>query len=142
MKIVDLNLLLFAVDEEALHHEPAKRQLEEVLSSQEAVGFPWVVLLGFIRMSTNRRIFPNALTTAQAAWADIRRRSSCFAAWSDQNLANHFSVHIRQAALDSVVIVSEALMVQPEKVQKGGVQVIEGRGILDRLVAELVGRAV
>jgi toxin-antitoxin system PIN domain toxin len=66
LKIVDLNILLYAVDQGALHHEIAKVHLEEVLSSRESVGFPWVVLLGFLRVSTNRKIFPNALTTEQA----------------------------------------------------------------------------
>lgn len=67
MKILDLNILLYAVDQGALHHETAKRQLEDVLSSRESVGFPWVFLLGFLRLSTNRKIFPHALTTEQAA---------------------------------------------------------------------------
>ena len=67
MRIVDLNILLYAVNQDALHHETAKSQLEELLSSQESVGLPWVVLLGFLRISTNQKVFPNALTTEQAA---------------------------------------------------------------------------
>ncbi len=33
--------------------------LEEILSGNEVVGLPWLTILGFLRISTHRRIFPN-----------------------------------------------------------------------------------
>jgi toxin-antitoxin system PIN domain toxin len=53
VKLPDLNLLLYAIDEGAPPHERARSWLEEVLSGTESVGFAWVVLLGFLRISTN-----------------------------------------------------------------------------------------
>jgi toxin-antitoxin system PIN domain toxin len=61
VKLPDLNLLLYAIDEEAPRHEPARGWLEETLSGTEEVGFAWVVLLGFLRISTNPAIFERPL---------------------------------------------------------------------------------
>ncbi|HMC50748.1 MAG TPA: type II toxin-antitoxin system VapC family toxin [Solirubrobacterales bacterium] len=52
MKLPDVNLLLYAIDEESPSHGPAREWLEAVLSGTEAVAFAWVVLLGFLRIST------------------------------------------------------------------------------------------
>ncbi len=53
MKLPDVNLLLYAVDEESPSHDPAREWLEAVLSGTETIAFAWVVLLGFLRISTN-----------------------------------------------------------------------------------------
>ena len=66
MKLPDLNLLLYAIDEEAPRHEPARGWLEEVLSGTEEVGFAWAVLLGFLRISTNPAIFEQPLEADEA----------------------------------------------------------------------------
>lgn len=66
MKLVDLNLLLYAIDEEATQHERARPWLEEVLSSTEDIGFSWIVLLGFVRISTNPVIFERPLSSDEA----------------------------------------------------------------------------
>jgi toxin-antitoxin system PIN domain toxin len=66
VKLPDLNLLLYALDTESKAHEPASAWLEEVLSGTEVVGFAWVVLLGFLRISTNPRIYDEPLTVTDA----------------------------------------------------------------------------
>lgn len=66
MKVVDLNLLLYAVNRDSSHHVRARAYVEQLMSGDETIGLPWVVLLGFIRVSTNTRIFPRALTVDQA----------------------------------------------------------------------------
>ena len=66
MKIIDLNLLLYAVNRDTLKHAAAKAWLEDTLSGDEPVGLPWIVLLGFLRIATNRRIFPKAMPAEQA----------------------------------------------------------------------------
>lgn len=53
MKLPDVNLLLYAIDEESPSHGPAREWLEAALSGTEAIAFAWVVLLGFLRISTN-----------------------------------------------------------------------------------------
>lgn len=71
MKIVDLNILLYAANSASAHHAKARAWWEDALSGDEPVGLPWMVLLGFLRISTRRDIFPNALT-AEAACDRIR----------------------------------------------------------------------
>ena len=66
MKLLDLNLLLYAVNADSVHHSSAKRWLESALADDEPVAFPWVVLLGFLRIATHRRILPRPLTVAEA----------------------------------------------------------------------------
>lgn len=67
MRIVDANVLLYATDTAAVHHRRSKRWLEQALSGAEPIGFAWVVLLAFLRISTNPRVYVNPLTPEQAA---------------------------------------------------------------------------
>jgi uncharacterized protein len=66
VKLLDLNLLLYAIDSDASAHERARIWLEEILSGTEAIGFAWTVLLGFARLSTNPRIYERPLTSREA----------------------------------------------------------------------------
>jgi uncharacterized protein len=66
VKLVDLNLLLYAIDEGSAQHARARPWLEEALSSTEEVGFAWVVLLGFVRISTNPAILEQPLSSDEA----------------------------------------------------------------------------
>lgn len=66
MRILDLNLLLYAIDERSPQHEKARPWFEETLSSTEEVGFPWIVLLGFLRISTNPAILEQPLGPEEA----------------------------------------------------------------------------
>lgn len=52
MKLLDVNLLIHVVDEQAREHEEALRWFEEVLSGTETVAFAWSALLGFLRITT------------------------------------------------------------------------------------------
>jgi hypothetical protein len=66
VKLVDANLLLYAVDEASPHHEVAKPWLEEQLSGSETFAFAWAILLAFIRLATNPRVFEGPLTVEEA----------------------------------------------------------------------------
>ena len=66
MKIVDLNVLLYAVNRDAEHHAQARRWWETAVNGDETIGLPWVVLLGFLRIATNPRIFEAPLSAADA----------------------------------------------------------------------------
>lgn len=61
MKIVDINLLIYAINKDTPHHSKAKKWLEDCLSSDEPFGFAWIVILGFLRIVTNGRIMPTPL---------------------------------------------------------------------------------
>lgn len=66
MKIVDINLLIYAINKDAPHHSKAKKWLEDSLSSDEPFGFAWIVILGFLRIVTNGRIMPTPLISEVA----------------------------------------------------------------------------
>ena len=61
MKIVDINLLIYAINKDTPHHSTAKKWIEDSLSSDEPFGFAWIVILGFLRIITNGRIMPTPL---------------------------------------------------------------------------------
>ena len=66
MKLLDANVLLYAVNEDAPQHPKAKAWIEAALSGPEPVGLDWSVLLAFLRLSTRSAVFPKPLTLEQA----------------------------------------------------------------------------
>lgn len=66
MKIVDANLLLYAVNEDAPQHLQARKWLASVLAGTETVGLPWSVLLAFLRLSTRPVVFERPLEPVEA----------------------------------------------------------------------------
>ena len=66
MKLIDLNLFLYATNRDSPHHLRAKEWVEELLSGEETVAIPWIVILGFLQVSTHSRILPRPLTPRQA----------------------------------------------------------------------------
>jgi toxin-antitoxin system PIN domain toxin len=61
VRVVDANVLLYAVNEDAVHHERSRRWLDEALSGTDAVGFTWLVVTAFLRLATNAAIVPRPL---------------------------------------------------------------------------------
>ena len=66
---MDANVLLYAVNRDAPLHQPARRWLDSALTGPEPIGFAWVVLLAFLRVTTRAGLFPRPLTVEQAAEA-------------------------------------------------------------------------
>lgn len=66
MKLVDVNVLLYAVNEDAPYHREAKAWLEQSLSGSDTLAFTWPVLLAFLRLTTRAAVFPRPLTLADA----------------------------------------------------------------------------
>ena len=66
MKVVDINLLIYAINTDTPHHPQAKEWLEASLSSDEPVGLAWIVILGFLRIITSGRIMPTPLSSEVA----------------------------------------------------------------------------
>ena len=66
MKLVDVNVLIYAMDETSARHRPARRWLEQTLSGSETVLFAWVVLLAFLRLSTRPTVFTAPLSSDEA----------------------------------------------------------------------------
>lgn len=67
MIIPDINLLVYAYDDGAAHHDIARRWWEGLLSGEETVGLPWSVTTGFVRLMSNPRAVSIALSPVEAA---------------------------------------------------------------------------
>ena len=66
MRIVDANVLLYAVNTAAPRHAQARSWLDGALAGREPVGFAWTVLLAFLRLTTHPAVFPRPLTVGEA----------------------------------------------------------------------------
>jgi toxin-antitoxin system PIN domain toxin len=66
VRIVDANVLVYAVNEDAPEHRESDNWLARALTGDVGVGFAWMSLLAFVRLTTMRGLFPNPLTTDAA----------------------------------------------------------------------------
>jgi len=77
VKLVDTNVLLAVVNRSAATHPVSNRWLDRALGGDEPVGFAWLALVGFVRLSTSARVVPSPLSPGQAmdvvgAWLGAR----------------------------------------------------------------------
>jgi toxin-antitoxin system PIN domain toxin len=75
MIIADANLLIYALHADMPGHAAARCWLEQSLAGEEPVALCWEVILAVLRLCTNTRLFPAALSADQAlevvrAWLD------------------------------------------------------------------------
>jgi toxin-antitoxin system PIN domain toxin len=56
MILPDVNVLIHAHNSDSPVHDRARAWWDECLAGTAGVGLAWVVLLGFVRISTNRKI--------------------------------------------------------------------------------------
>jgi toxin-antitoxin system PIN domain toxin len=90
MKLVDLNVLVYAVNSAAPLHKKVLSWWEEALSGDEPVALCWAVLIGFVRIATRPGIFPRQLTVGEAcarvdrwlAWPTVQVISETGTHWS------------------------------------------------------------
>ena len=61
MILPDVNVLVHAHNSDSLVHEAARDWWDDCLSGSEGVGLAWAALLGFVRITTNRRIVASPL---------------------------------------------------------------------------------
>lgn len=66
MIIPDVNLLLYANIDSGPQHALARPWFEALLNGETQVGLAPVALAGFIRLSTNRRVFATPLEVTEA----------------------------------------------------------------------------
>ncbi len=66
MIIPDVNLLVYAYNSDAPRHERAKDWWQNVIRSHQAIGMPWAVALGFLRIMTSRTVLPRPMQPAVA----------------------------------------------------------------------------
>jgi toxin-antitoxin system PIN domain toxin len=61
VKIVDASVLLYAVNTASEHHRSSLQWLDGALSGADSVGFAWLPLLAFVRLSSKEGLFPHPL---------------------------------------------------------------------------------
>lgn len=67
MILVDANVLIYAHHAGVAEHQRSKDWLETTLESGEPVGFAWITLLAFLRITTSPKPFPAPFTPQEAA---------------------------------------------------------------------------
>jgi toxin-antitoxin system PIN domain toxin len=91
VKVVDLNVLLYAVNPSFEQHSRVRQWWEDAMSDDEPIGLTWIVVGGFIRISTNPRIFPRPMET-HAALAKIQTWLNHPNTQLAQETGNHWKV--------------------------------------------------
>ncbi len=66
MILPDVNLLVYAHNLRAPQHQEARAWWEGCLQGHDGVALAWVVIQGFIRLTTHPRVFANPLPVAEA----------------------------------------------------------------------------
>jgi uncharacterized protein len=91
VKLVDLNVLVYATDETAVRHAVAKQWVDAAMSSSETVGIPTAVAVGFVRLTTSPRIMqaPLDVTTSVEVVRGWYRRPTVTA---PEPTARHFDL--------------------------------------------------
>jgi hypothetical protein len=64
--IPDVNLLVHAYNSESPAHDAARAWWEGLLNGSRPVGLAWVVILGFIRITTHRLVLARPLPVSDA----------------------------------------------------------------------------
>jgi len=71
MKVVDLNVLIYAINRAAPLHERVAAWWESALNGQDPIALSWPVINAFIRLTTRAAIFPRPLSVdAACAYVD------------------------------------------------------------------------
>lgn len=71
MVVPDINLLVFAYNDEAPRHGAARAWWKELMTGRERIAIPWAVVLGFVRLVTHPAVFERPLPP-MAAMARVR----------------------------------------------------------------------
>ena len=66
MKLVDANVLVHAANADAREHASARKWIEAAFLGTEPIGFAWIALLAFVRVSTRRGLLVRPLRIADA----------------------------------------------------------------------------
>ncbi|MFA5564344.1 MAG: TA system VapC family ribonuclease toxin [Acidimicrobiia bacterium] len=66
MFLVDANVLIYAVNTAAHHHQLSLNWLDSALEQPSGVAFSWLALIAFARISTHKAVLPNPITSEEA----------------------------------------------------------------------------
>jgi len=79
VRLLDVNVLLYAFREDVPAHEAYRSWLEDVVSSDEPFGVSDLALSGFLRIATHPKVFdpPSPLENALAFAETLRSQPNC-----------------------------------------------------------------
>lgn len=66
MILIDANLLIYAIDQDAPHHKAARKWVEGAFSGSTTVGLSWGVILAFLRLTTRPGILRRPMSSDTA----------------------------------------------------------------------------
>jgi uncharacterized protein len=66
MKIIDVNILIYAVDRQSQYHARVLNWWNAAMNGDEQIGLPWIALSGFVRIVTNPKLLDSPLSVEQA----------------------------------------------------------------------------
>ncbi|SNT00084.1 toxin-antitoxin system PIN domain toxin [Micrococcales bacterium KH10] len=81
MRIVDANVLLYAVNSDSVHHDAARSWLDRALSGNDTVGFTTIVQQAFLRVATHPAIFERPLSVNAACMQFSQWTNAPTAVW-------------------------------------------------------------
>ena len=112
MRLLDVNILVYAAIDSYAQHDRVLRWLQKCLASKtEKVAFPWETIAGFVRIVTNERFMKPALTVSEA-WDTIEKWLSAPAAWIPVPTPRHieyFRVFMRMKDMGSKLVADAQL---------------------------------
>lgn len=78
MKIVDVNVLIYAASRESQHHPRSLAWWESAMNGTEIIGLSWQTLSGYIRIVTHPKLLSNPIPRDQcldqvSTWINHRR---------------------------------------------------------------------
>ena len=76
MILPDVNVLVHAHNSDSAVHQAARLWWDDCLSGSEGVGLAWAAILGFVRITTNRKIVARPLAVVDvmkriSSWLDL-----------------------------------------------------------------------
>jgi toxin-antitoxin system PIN domain toxin len=99
--LIDVNILLYATNDDDRQHATALQWLDRQLAGAAPVGLPWASLLGFLRLATNARVLTRPLAMSEA-WQQVAGWLACEPAWIPQPTERHAGVLAALLALPGV----------------------------------------
>jgi uncharacterized protein len=74
--LIDVNILIYAVDADSSHHRVVAPWFEGVLNRAGLVGLPWIVIQAFLRITTRAGLLRTPLAVEDAvtycqSWLDL-----------------------------------------------------------------------
>jgi toxin-antitoxin system PIN domain toxin len=91
MILPDVSVLVHAHNSDSAVHERARLWWDQCLEGNEGIGLAWAAILGFVRISTNRRILVRPL-----AVDDVMRRLQSWLSMPHVHIAHPSDAHFER----------------------------------------------